>query len=1023
LTRPASTPGSDRAAPRRSSARRLGLHALTALALAFGLAASLPAAAVQGAAPLGPQRHPGTAPPVPPTAPPQGGPSTAGPAGRPTAPSSTGGGFGGVERPQAGLLGEYFDTQVPPKPGTPAQFVRVDPVIDFSWTGSAPPGTPLVPDNKYSERWTGYVRIDATGSWTFKTTSNDGVRLWVDGALIIDNWTQHPATVDTAAMTLAGDAWYPIQLEHFQDGGTAEIHLEFSGPGQPEVVIPSTHLMTGFTPPAVDAGGDQIVNLSPGAATLTGTASAQLGLRSVQWSQVSGPTATITGATTTTAGVTFGFPGTHVFRLTAFDARGVVASDDVTISVLSPGGGGQVSGTLRKWHPITIAFTDTVQRDERDTDNPFRNYRLQVYLLHPVTGTVHVVPGYFAADGQAADTGATSGDQWHAKFAPDHYGQWYYLASFRTGVDITAGLDPRAGMPTGFDGANGTFFVQASDPNAGGFLPHGMLHYVDGHHLRFEETGQYFLKGGADSPENLLGYYEFDGTSDQGGVTNDLNTLGYQDGLHHFAPHAGDYVSGTATTWAGGKGRNLYGAIEYLAGKGMNSIYFLTYNIDGGDGQEVWPWVDPWTKDRFDVSKLEQWGLVFEHMTRQGIALHVVTQEIENDQAIDGGTLGTERKMYYRELVARYGHNLAVTWNLGEENSNDDQDRKAFADHFRGLDTYDHPIVLHTWPLDFDAAYGAMLGFQNLEGPSMQLFPADVHWRTQQQIDSSSGAGKSWVVCNDEQNPATDGVVPDAVDYWHDTIRDQVLWGNLMAQGGGVEYYFGYNHADDDLGCEDWRSRDHMWDLTRYALEFFQGYLPFHRMTHQDDLTPDPNDYVLAQVGEVYAVYRPTGGSTTLDLQTSTNTFTVDWFDPRNGGALQPGSVAEVTGPGADSLGNPPPGSGDWVALVRRKDDRPPVIGSLTIEPDPSLVDGELSAQVRVTDPDGPNALARVELHYFRPDGSYAGRAATEHVGGELWSLFTTRSGLQQTGLWSLVVVAFDGAGNYDWTSGSFTVQ
>ena len=69
-----------------------------------------------------------------------------------------------------------------------------------------------------------------------------------------------------------------------------------------------------------------------------------------------------------------------------------------------------------------------------------------------------------------------------------------------------------------------------------------------------------------------------------------------------------------------------------------------------------------------------------------------------------------------------------------------------------------------------------------------------------------------------------------------DAIREDVLWGNLMAGGGGVEYYFGYSHPQSDLTCEDWTARDRMWDYTRYALEFFQNHIPFQDMYHNDGL-------------------------------------------------------------------------------------------------------------------------------------------------------------------------------------------
>ena len=61
----------------------------------------------------------------------------------------------------------------------------------------------------------------------------------------------------------------------------------------------------------------------------------------------------------------------------------------------------------------------------------------------------------------------------------------------------------------------------------------------------------------------------------------------------------------------------------------------------------------------------------------------------------------------------------------------------------------------------------------------------------------------------------------DRGSYTLHDIRKQVLWGNLMAGGGGVEYYFGYRLAENDLVAEDFRSRDQSWDYCRLALEFF----------------------------------------------------------------------------------------------------------------------------------------------------------------------------------------------------------
>jgi hypothetical protein len=374
----------------------------------------------------------------------------------------------------------------------------------------------------------------------------------------------------------------------------------------------------------------------------------------------------------------------------------------------------------------------------------------------------------------------------------------------------------------------------------------------------------------------------------------------------------------------------------------MNSVYFLTMNV-GGDGKDVWPWVDDDVRDRFDCSKLDQWEVVFSHMDKLGLMLHIVTQETENDQLLNGGELGLERKLYYRELVARFGHHLAITWNLGEENTNTDAQRKAFCGYIRGLrhsetvkrmvvsaapnakpvpvkePKYDTTfLVVHTYPGAYDKVYTPLLGDHTFSGPSLQMGEINtVHSETIKWIDRSVKAGHPWVVCLDEIGPAHTGVKPDKDDPDHDAVRHFALWGNLMAGGAGCEWYFGYKFAHNDLNCEDWRSREAMWDQTRHALAFFRQHLPFAEMKHNDALTAAADDYCFAKPGEVYAIYLPRGGTTALDLGQNDATFAVRWYDPRNGGALQTGSVATVTGPGARSIGRPPAdASKDWVALV-----------------------------------------------------------------------------------------------------------
>jgi hypothetical protein len=157
----------------------------------------------------------------------------------------------------------------------------------------------------------------------------------------------------------------------------------------------------------------------------------------------------------------------------------------------------------------------------------------------------------------------------------------------------------------------------------------------------------------------------------------------------------------------------------------------------------------------------------------------------------------------------------------------------------------------------------------------------------------------------------------------HD-IRKATLWGNLMAGGAGVEYYFGYQLPANDLVCEDFRSRDRSWDFCRIALEFFHDNgVPFWEMKNANGLIGNVKDdnskYCLAGAGGLYVVYLPEGGTTDLDLGASSGGYSVSWYNPRTGGALVSGSVRSIAGPGRKSIGNPPADpQEDWVVLIRQ---------------------------------------------------------------------------------------------------------
>ncbi len=601
--------------------------------------------------------------------------------------------------------------------------------------------------------------------------------------------------------------------------------------------------------------------------------------------------------------------------------------------------GVRVRNATTAWTPVTLEIDGPESREDGPV-NPFRDIRLLVTFRSESSEVV--VPGYFAADGRAGETGAEAGAIWRAHLVPDRPGVWTYQISMRGGKDIALSDDPEAGRSLPADGQFGTFSIEPAEPGTSGLLGYDGTRY-----LRFANSGRRFLKTGADSPENFLAYAEFDGAT----VGSDrIRRPGEAaPGANHvYKPHIPDWRDGDPT-WRDGRGKGIIGALNYLADQGVNSVYFLTMNIRG-DGRDVWPFLsnNPNDRDRYDCSKLDQWEIVFDHMDRLGLMLHVILTETENEslfefQSPDGPEIdfAPERALYYRELIARFGHHRAIVWNLGEENgggnqnevqgrspgrSNTDAQRIAFARRIRAIDPYDRPIVVHTYPGQYDKIYSPLLGNPYLDGPSLQIGNAqDVHRLTLEWIKRSSQSGRSWFVCFDELGPAKDGVLTDAEDPEHDDVRALCLWGNLMAGGAGVEWYFGYQHPHNDLNLEDFRSRQRMWDQSRIAREFFEEHLPFASMEADDDLLRlDRGDgYALAKPGLLYAAYlKP--GSRGAELWLPEADYAIRWFDPRNGGDLVAGSQASVTGGGFRSLGDPPSERDrDWLALVRL-DGEPP---------------------------------------------------------------------------------------------------
>ncbi|MFC2111626.1 discoidin domain-containing protein [Bacteroidota bacterium] len=563
-----------------------------------------------------------------------------------------------------------------------------------------------------------------------------------------------------------------------------------------------------------------------------------------------------------------------------------------------------ITGEKKQWHNI-ILHAGGPNALETGTPNPFLDYRFRVLFTQ---GDFELlVPGYFAADGNASETGASEGNVWRAHFCPPQTGTWTYLISFESGTALAIADSSTSGTPfVELDGKTGTIEVEETDKSGRDLRGKGRLEYVGEHHLRFAGSGDRFLKAGADAPENLLAYDDFDNTPNAAGRRKS------------WGPHVQDWESGDPV-WRVDKGKGLIGAINYLSGKGMNAFSFLTMNINGDD-KNVYPYISSAERTRFDCSKLDQWEIVFDHATTKGMYLHFKTQETENETLLDNGALGTQRKVYYRELIARFGHHLALNWNLGEENgvlgdvNQTSQQRKDMARYFHDNDPYQNLIVLHTGGGSGEEIYRPLLGSNSeLTGISLYTGWNSVYSKTAQWVEESAAAGKKWIVANDEQGSADIGVPDDSYNGSPslDDIRKETLWGNLMAGGAGVEYYFGYKLPNSDLTCQDFRSRDKSWDYAKIALDFFNLYVPFWEMTPNNSKTS--NGWCLAG-DSVYVVYLKTGGEARLNLPDGR--YSVRWYNPREGGALISQSIDSINGGNQVSAGVAPSYE-DWALLVR----------------------------------------------------------------------------------------------------------
>ncbi|MEH1831408.1 MAG: PA14 domain-containing protein [Nostoc sp.] len=189
-----------------------------------------------------------------------------------------------------GLNAEYYDNI----DFTNLKVTRIDPRVNFVWGTGSP--DPSIGADTFSARWTGQVEAKYSETYKFYTTSDDGVRLWVNGQQIINDFVDHSATEDSGSIALVAGQKYDIKLEYYENAYSAVSQLSWSSTSQAKEIIPQSQLYSPVLPnppvlpTTITLGqGNTTVNEGDGSVTLSVLRTGDLsGTSSILYSTQSG---------------------------------------------------------------------------------------------------------------------------------------------------------------------------------------------------------------------------------------------------------------------------------------------------------------------------------------------------------------------------------------------------------------------------------------------------------------------------------------------------------------------------------------------------------------------------------------------------------------------------------------------------------------------------------------------------------------------------------------------------------------
>lgn len=229
-----------------------------------------------------------------------------------------------------GLSAVYYNN----KDFTGSSVSKVDSQVNFNWGTAVPVGG--IDADTFSARWQGQVLAPSTGLYEFSTSSDDGMRVWVNNELVVNTWTNHGSRVDSGTIKLTAGTRYPIRVEYFDNAGSAEAVLRWSIAFGAITPVPAANLFT--TAVTSDPPPPVLPAISSFSANTTSITSGQS--VTFNWTTTSasscvfnpGSASVSVNGTRTVSNIT----ANTTYSLSCSNAAGTTTSSPVTVTVTPP---------------------------------------------------------------------------------------------------------------------------------------------------------------------------------------------------------------------------------------------------------------------------------------------------------------------------------------------------------------------------------------------------------------------------------------------------------------------------------------------------------------------------------------------------------------------------------------------------------------------------------------------------------------------------------------------------------------